>query len=624
MFADRLRRALRRMRGAPVDMARPVAEGSLVPIHAVVISWAGRGAEAQAIAAALGPAVERLTVIYSNHEGVPETGAGDWVGVPQDWYYGRKFAESLRRHRGEALMLQVQADAGSPDWPGLVDRLRAAHAACPDLGVWAPEVHVSPYRLQTALLGRRSGALHDAAQTDGVVWALSRPVLDRLAALDYAGNDLGWGIDWTAFAIARSRGHAVLCDTGLTVSHPPARGYSENAAEAQMAWFLAQLDPAETAWRLWSQALVRTRKRARRHATGRWPLGAAAETAELAAPALRGAIAEIRVGSGRVLVRGAPDLDRQGVRLRAGLRRRPLVPLDKAPDIRAAPRLFDLAPHRGETHALEVEPPGPDGEAGPPLARLEIRAPGPLSVPLGPPLTLPGGTGDLELAALLAADAPGGALVLHLAPCGEGPPEGPPRIAIEIGGAGGIPARIAQWQPGFARIPGAARPRRAELRLECSGAGPESPARLCAAGPHIVSPAAQPDLVWPRRIAGGYAGPCRWFVAETGPLGPRSRLAIGRGDARADLLPPAPGLSARIEAGTLHVTAPAGPAMLGVWLDGVAAFALALDGDQARLALPPDPRPGGGRLELRDATGTRILWRSRTPRNPDPRPVFDT
>jgi hypothetical protein len=91
-----------------------------LPLHAVIISWEGFGKKAQAIAQALEGAVARITVIYSNASGTPESGPGKWVRLPQSRYFGAKFCASLDLVDDSEIMLQIQADAESDDWPALV------------------------------------------------------------------------------------------------------------------------------------------------------------------------------------------------------------------------------------------------------------------------------------------------------------------------------------------------------------------------------------------------------------------------------------------------------------------------------------------------------------------------
>jgi len=217
-------------------------------VHVVVISWQGRGDAARAIAAAVAPVADGLSVVYSNAAEQPEAGPGDWVQLPDSAYFGPKFQAALAHTPPGAVLLLIHADATCDDWPAVVARCRAAYARHQRLGVWAPEVvGANPYRTEWVGLLPQPGepTLLSVMQTDSTVFALAPAVLQRLRGLDYACNNLGWGIDWVAVAHALCSGHLVLRDTALRVVHPRGSGYHTQAADAQMRVFLAQLTMPE-------------------------------------------------------------------------------------------------------------------------------------------------------------------------------------------------------------------------------------------------------------------------------------------------------------------------------------------------------------------------------------------
>ena len=214
-------------------------------IHAFIISWNGMQQKAAHIATCLAGVVDHLTVIYSNASGSAESGAGEWVMVSNDHYYGRKFAQSLKRMRGD-INLQIQADAESDDWPALIEDCRTAFSSIADLGIWAPEVDWTPYPTQETLIGVVGGERYVfSANTDGIVWAMSPEVSKRMNRLDYEQNNLGWGIEWTAIAHAYTHARLVIKDRNCNVRHARGSGYSREAAAIQMAEFFKQLTPAE-------------------------------------------------------------------------------------------------------------------------------------------------------------------------------------------------------------------------------------------------------------------------------------------------------------------------------------------------------------------------------------------
>lgn len=255
---------------ATPEAVAPARGDGRVPVHACIVCWTGREEAARAIASGLGGCVAQLTVVYSNAEDRDERGAGDWVKVPDAWFYGRKFRRLLDAHRGGVLLL-VQADAQCDDWDGLARRCAEVFAADPALGVWAPDIDYSPFPIDLVALRPLPGtSLCEAVHTDGIVWGIAEPVVHRLRQMDYDCNNLGWGIDWAALAFARTARLRIVRDRALHVRHPKGSGYGIRAAREQMARFLTQLTPAERR----QVALLRARlglARARRRLRRVWP-----------------------------------------------------------------------------------------------------------------------------------------------------------------------------------------------------------------------------------------------------------------------------------------------------------------------------------------------------------------
>lgn len=230
--------------GVPLTAAAAEPGAARATLHAAVISWPRTLADGRAIAEALHPHVDRLTVVYSTRTGPRESGCGEWVRVPDPVYFGGKFLCAVQRGR-EDIVLLVHADAQCDDWGALVHRCREVQGAG-TVGVWAPSVSHTHWIDELVELHREPGTvLAHVAQTDCVVFALSRRVVDRLLELDYRGNNLGWGIDWAAICASRVRGLHVLRDHAVHVHHVPGRGYEAGEAMAQMRRFLGQLTPAE-------------------------------------------------------------------------------------------------------------------------------------------------------------------------------------------------------------------------------------------------------------------------------------------------------------------------------------------------------------------------------------------
>ncbi|HYP30638.1 MAG TPA: hypothetical protein VES00_02125 [Burkholderiaceae bacterium] len=221
---------------------------SFPTLDIVVVSWQGHAERSRHIARQIAglPGV-RLRVIYSNAEGERENGPGTWQQVPDDHFFGRKFAAALRDFDGDVLLL-VQADALCTDWPAIVARCRQRFAERPRLGMWAPRVDFSPWvPKRVDILGLPGTALTAVAQTDAIVLGLSRSTVQRLTRLDYTCNNIGWGIDWVAICHCYTRGLEVLREDGLQIVHPPSRGYGWREAVVQWRTFMQQLDECEQA-----------------------------------------------------------------------------------------------------------------------------------------------------------------------------------------------------------------------------------------------------------------------------------------------------------------------------------------------------------------------------------------
>lgn len=218
-------------------------------LHVGIVSWDGKGAAAREIADYLDGRVGRLTVVYSNSENKQEHGAGDWVFFENREFFGPKFRTLLSRTEEDVLLL-IHADASSEDWPALLERCITVLNETPDIGIWSPQTRYSPYDTDVVCLDRaelESGgpAIVDVIRADGIVCAFRKSVVDRLNAMDFTGNNLGWGVDLIAAAYCLQHGLRVVHDRDCRVSHPKSRGYSGSDAFEQMKTFLRQATQEE-------------------------------------------------------------------------------------------------------------------------------------------------------------------------------------------------------------------------------------------------------------------------------------------------------------------------------------------------------------------------------------------
>ena len=235
---------------APHDAVEPGAAPTRASprLDVVIISWQGRHDNAAHIARSLRASPDlRVVVIYSNALESVETGAGEWIRVPNAHFFGWKFRRALDCARADSpAMVIIQADACADDWPALLARCVERFKAIPNLGLWTPHVAYTPWIPKRVDIAPVAGTdLMHVARTDGIVLALARPVLERLRQLDYDANNLGWGIDCVAIAFSFANGLMVVRDDGGRVHHPRSRGYDQRLALVQWRQFLLQMTEAE-------------------------------------------------------------------------------------------------------------------------------------------------------------------------------------------------------------------------------------------------------------------------------------------------------------------------------------------------------------------------------------------
>lgn len=210
-------------------------------IHANILAWTGWEEAAAVIEAALDGHADRISVVYS----VPDDGPAvpeHWHRVDYECFFGCKFAYALDIH-DDGVLLQIQADASSEDWPGLIARVRDVFTRHPDTGMWGPDIDYSAWSLEKSWVQDfdATDSLYSVRRTDGIVWALSQQVVERLREADYSANRLGWGIEGMAIGYCYSHGLLVLKDMSIHIDHPKGTGYGANEALAQSEAFSKQL-----------------------------------------------------------------------------------------------------------------------------------------------------------------------------------------------------------------------------------------------------------------------------------------------------------------------------------------------------------------------------------------------
>ena len=99
-------------------------------------------------------------------------------------------------------------------------------------------------------------------QSDGIVFAMSKPIMERMKKADLTKNPYGWGIDTMVNCCCHAQGLFSIIDRDTAVHHPWGAGYERDKAMAGMKVFLQQLTPEEEVLRLLMQTVARNARKA--------------------------------------------------------------------------------------------------------------------------------------------------------------------------------------------------------------------------------------------------------------------------------------------------------------------------------------------------------------------------
>lgn len=229
-------------------------------IHVFVISWRGQHDNATRISNALEGHVDRLSVVFSDPDPAraptPPQATHELLRTRNDLYWSDKFKTCLD-HCTADVMLVIHADCTSDDWPQMVQRCRMAFSTMPKLGYWAPQVDGAGIPLEWTRVAKVADSLNLVAYIDGIVFAIAKPVMARMALYDYRANLYGWGIDWAISAFVYTSGRLALVDGSVLVRHPPGGGYDRTQAMVQMNAFIRQMRPEELVYFTLARSHVR-------------------------------------------------------------------------------------------------------------------------------------------------------------------------------------------------------------------------------------------------------------------------------------------------------------------------------------------------------------------------------
>jgi hypothetical protein len=234
-------------------------------IHAFVVSWKGQHANAARIAQALEKSVESVTLVFSDPDpAVQPLASCQLVRTDDALFWGDKFSTCLQQvdmtAAGTDVMLVIHADCSSDDWPLMVARCRQNMLDFPSIGLWSPLVDGAGISLSLTEAMPSNDSLSLVSYVDGLVFAITRPVIQRLKKYDYRQNKFGWGIDWAICAFVFTHNLLAVVDRSSRVTHPTSRGYDSTEAHSHMALFIRQMTAQEKVYYVMASSHVKLKR----------------------------------------------------------------------------------------------------------------------------------------------------------------------------------------------------------------------------------------------------------------------------------------------------------------------------------------------------------------------------
>ena len=213
-----------------------------VKVHAIIYSWPAVHANAFAIAGELSAHVHKVSVVACTDTPLEPQPGLDVVLLDNSAYFGRQFEKTIEIFDGDVL-LQIAADTTTPSWPALAAQCAARYQVNDRLAIWTPDIDGTTWPNSRVFLYRTEDPnLIGIVQTDCIVWAMRRPIVDFLKTMDFARTPLGWGIDWAAIAHAYAGGQRVMRDLSVKIHHRiGGSGYDRAEADRQKSHFLSAL-----------------------------------------------------------------------------------------------------------------------------------------------------------------------------------------------------------------------------------------------------------------------------------------------------------------------------------------------------------------------------------------------
>ncbi len=213
-------------------------------VHAILYSWPAVHENAFAIAKALSGHVARVSVVACSD-------TCRWIHDPSievfqldnSAYFGRQFEKTIEVFDGDVL-LQIAADTTTESLAASGGPVHPSAIAPWTTSASGPPTSTAPPGPNERVLLYQTGdpGLIGIVQTDCIVWAMRRDIVDFLRTMDFSLTPLGWGIDWAAIAHAHANNLRVLRDFTVKLHHRiGGSGYDRMEADRQRNEFLSRL-----------------------------------------------------------------------------------------------------------------------------------------------------------------------------------------------------------------------------------------------------------------------------------------------------------------------------------------------------------------------------------------------
>jgi hypothetical protein len=189
----------------------------------------------------------KKTVIYATNNPCKNIEGWNCIQVPESFYYSEQFREAIKVAT-EDILLIIVGDISYSDWRQAVATCAQRYDEHDRVGVWGATDPTSLWERPGVHIAALCDGLDVVAQTDCSVWAISRPIYERLKNADYSRNKYGWGIDWLAISHGYSLGLLAVRDKHVVVNHPTGTGYDEKEARKQMMEFIEQMSSVESVY----------------------------------------------------------------------------------------------------------------------------------------------------------------------------------------------------------------------------------------------------------------------------------------------------------------------------------------------------------------------------------------